>query len=299
MGDQVVGAASFIESVDADFMRMAHRNIDLGSSQYAYYEIPNPGKPKMLLLHGMLVESHCFAKLVPYLKDDYHLLFLDLKGHGQSANGGSYDQAYSADIIASDLRAFHQAVIQEPFYLLGYSLGGQYSLKFAGTYPELVKGLLIIDSAPALCLKATLTILLTLMLTPKSFASKEHALRVYEKRTPGFGEYIANFCLMQDSQGRYVLRYDKNNFAPDSMAKSAARTRDLWQACSKITAPTLILRCEKSFVFNNRLEKKMRESIANSTVVRMKDMKHLIAFSHPRELAGEIHSFTHKVSHAE
>lgn len=299
MGEQVIEAATFSESAPIAIQRMKHKSIRLGDSQYAYYEIPNPGKPKMLLLHGMLVESHCFAKLAPYLKDDYHLLFLDLKGHGKSANGGNYDQGYSADIIASDLQAFHQAVIQEPFYLLGYSLGGQYALKFAGTHPALVKGLLIIDSAPALCLKATLTILLTLMLTPKSFASREHAVRFYDKRTPGFGEYIADFCLIQDARGRYVLRYDKKNFAPDTMAKSTARTKDLWEACKNITAPTLILRCEKSFVFNNRLEKKMRESIANSTGVRMKDMKHLVAFSHPRELAGEIHSFLHKVSHAE
>jgi len=278
---------------------MVCRNIQLGKASYVYYEIPNPGKPKMLLLHGMLVESHCFDQLASYLKDNYHLYFLDLKGHGKSANGSSYDSDYTPDVIANDLLAFHQIAIQEPFYLLGYSLGGQYAIKFAGTHPDLIKGLLIVDSAPALCLKATLTILLTLMLTPKYFASKEHASLFYEKRAPGFGEYIARYCLIQDAQGRYVLRYDKKNFAPDTMAKSAARTKDLWEACRKITAPTLILRCEKSFVFSNRLEKKMRESIAKSTVVLMKGMKHLVGFSHPRELAGEIQSYLQKVSHAQ
>lgn len=299
MGDQMIDAAKLSESAPTASQRMEHKNIWLGNSQYAYYEIPNPGKPKMLLLHGMLVESHCFEKLASDLKDNYHLYFLDLKGHGKSANGSSYDSDYTPEIIASDLLAFYQTAIQEPFFLLGYSLGGQYALKFAGTYPDLIMGLLIVDSAPVLCLKATLTILLTLMLTPKFFASKEDAVCCYEKRAPGFGDYIAKFCLIEDTQGRYVLRYDKKNFAPDTLAKSAARTKDLWDACRKITAPTLVLRCEKSFVFSNRLEKKMRESIANSTVVLMKGMKHLVGFSHPRELAAELQSFLQKISHAQ
>lgn len=270
---------------------MESKTIRLGNSQYAYYEIPNPGKAKMLLLHGMIVESHCFEKLITYLKDDYHLLLLDLKGHGKSENGKSYDADYTNDVIANDLLAFYQAVIQEPCYLLGYSLGGQYAMKFAGAAPDKVKGLVIVDSAPALCLKATLTLLFTLMFTPKFFNSKELACRFYDHRTPGFGQYVVDYCLTQDTQGRYVLRYDKKNFAPDTMAKGAARTKDLWDACTKITAPTLLLRCEKSFVFSTKLERKMRQSIAKIEVVLMKDRGHLIGFTHPQELAEQIRKF--------
>ncbi len=270
---------------------MDSKTIQLGKSQYAYYEIANPGKAKMLLLHGMLVESHCFEKLIACLKDDYHLLLLDLKGHGKSANGSSYDADYCNDVIANDLLAFYQEVIREPFYLLGYSLGGQYAIKFAGTAPDKVKGLILIDSAPALCLKASLTILFTLMLTPRFFVSKEQARRFYDHRTTGFGQYIVDYCLAEDKHGRYVLRYDKENFAPDTLAKGAARTRDLWDSCKKITAPTLVLRCEKSFVFNAKLERKMRERIANIEVVLMRDRTHLIGFTHPQEVSEQIRKY--------
>jgi len=72
---------------------MDSKTIQLGNSHYAYYEIANPGKPKMLMLHGMMVESHCFEKLAEHLKAHYHLFLLDLKGHGKSDNGKSYDEA--------------------------------------------------------------------------------------------------------------------------------------------------------------------------------------------------------------
>ncbi|MGE5384722.1 MAG: alpha/beta fold hydrolase [Betaproteobacteria bacterium] len=274
---------------------MDSKTIQLGNTQYAYYEMANPGKPKMLLLHGMVVESHCFEKLAAFFKDDYHLLFLDLKGHGKSGNGTSYDESYTNDAIARDFLAFYQAVIQEPFHLVGYSLGGQYAIKFAGTFPDKVKSLVLIDSAPELSFKGNLAILFALMKTPKFFKDEAHVYRYYDVRNPGMGDYMLKYCLARDSFGHYTPRYDKLNFAPNTMAKAAARGKDLWEASCRITAPTLLLRGGKSFVFSNRLEKKMRMSIPRLEVVLLKDEEHLMAITHPKEVAEPIRAFLAKV----
>jgi len=271
---------------------MECQKVKIGNIEYAYYELPNPGKPKMLLLHGMLVESHCFAKLAPLLQADYHVIMLDLKGHGKSGRGQSYDSDYTNDAIAKDLHAFYEQVIREPFYIAGYSLGGQYTMKFAGTYPQLLKGVFIIDSAPALSLKGIFKILWLLFTTPKVFKNAEHVRSFYDKKSAlGFGDYMLQHCVTADAQGRYTVTYDKKNLAPDTGAKSKVRTADLWAATKNITAPTLILRAGDSFVLNDKLQAQMQANIRNSEVKFFPGLGHNLVFSNPADVAAAMRDF--------
>lgn len=273
---------------------MDSRTLQIGNTAYAYYELPNPGKEKMLLLHGMMVESHCFEKMAEYLKAHYHLFLLDLKGHGQSANGASYDQDYTNDAIAADLLAFQQKVIGEPFHMVGYSLGGQYTLKFAGAHPELVKSVTLIDSAPAMTGKAVFLILYALFTTPRFFRSKEHVYRYYDRRQPGLGDYMFRYCMAEAPQGRYKLRYDKKNLSPDTLGKAALRTKDLWASTQKIKVPTLVLRAEKSAIIDNRIERTMKANMPQAQIVLMKDMGHNLVFGNPKEVSAQILDFLAK-----
>ncbi|OQA34195.1 MAG: Lipase 3 precursor [Betaproteobacteria bacterium ADurb.Bin341] len=270
---------------------MDSKNIQIGNTRYAYYELPNPGKAKMLLLHGMLVESHCFEAMTEDLKANYHLVLLDLKGHGKSDNGKSYDADYTNDAIAADLLTFQQAVIQEPFHLVGYSLGGQYSLKFAGTHPELVKSVTLIDSAPALSTKGVFLLLYALFTTPKFFRNKEHVYRHYDNRLAGLGDYMFKHCVVEGQNGRYLLRYDKKNLAPNTLAKSALRTKDLWESSKHIKSPVLILRAEKSAIIDHKIERTMKTNMPHAQIVLMKNMGHELVFSKPKEVSEQIEAF--------
>lgn len=271
---------------------MEFKKIRIGAIDYGYYELPNPGKPKMLLLHGMMVESHCFAKLVPLLHANYHVIMLDLKGHGQSGRGQSYDADYTNDAIAKDLHTFYKQVIGEPFYMAGYSLGGQYTMKFAGAYPELLKGVLIIDSAPALSLKGIFKILWMLMTTPKVFRDAEHVRSYYDKKsTLGFGDYMLQYCVTADPAGRYTVTYDKKNLSPDTGAKNKVRIADLWNSTARITAPTLIMRAGDSFVIDDKTQAKMLANIRNSELKLFPGLGHNLVFSNPEDVATTIHDF--------
>lgn len=273
---------------------MDHHTILLGNSSYAYYEIPNPGKPKMLLLHGMMVDSHCFDKIAEYLKPHYHLFMLDLKGHGKSANGKSYDEGYSNEVIAADLLTFQQQVIREPFHMVGYSLGGQYTLKFAGAHPELVRSVTLIDSAPTLSTKGIFLILYALLTVPKFFKNKEHVLNYYNRKLPGLGDYMLAYCVIEGQNGRYSLRYDKKNLSPNTLGKAGIRTKDLWESSKKIKAPVLVLRAEKSAIIDNKIERTMKANMPHAHIVLMKNMGHELVFSHPQAVFEQIHNFVAK-----
>ena len=270
---------------------MDSKTIQLGTTNYTYYEIPNPGKPKMLMLHGMMVESHCFEKMADSLKADYHLFLLDLKGHGKSGNGKNYDEGYTNDVIVGELLSFQQKVIQEPFHLVGYSLGGQYSLKFAGCHPDLVKSVILIDSAPTLSTKGIFLILFALFTTPKFFKNKEHVYHYYDHKLAGLGDYMFRNCISNTQNGRFELRYDKKSLSPNTLTKAGARTLDLWASSKKIKVPTLILRAEKSSIIDNKIEKTMLLNMPQARMVLMKGMGHELVFSHPKEVASQIHTF--------
>lgn len=270
---------------------MDYKTVQIGSAQYAYYEIANPGKPKMVMLHGMMVDAHCFEKIAEQLQNDYHLFLFDLKGHGKSSDGESFDANYANEVICSDLLAIYQQVIGEPFFLVGYSLGGQYTLRFAGTHPEAVRAAIVIDSAPTVSFKGILAILWAMFKTPKVFKNKEHVIRFYDARIPGLGDYMFKHCMTDLGNGRYAIRYDRKRLAPPTAAKAAARTKDIWEACKKIVAPTLVLRAEKSFVLNDKIAAQLQASNPKIEIALMQGMEHNLVFTHPQAVADKIRQF--------
>lgn len=266
------------------------KQIQLGSTTYAFYELPKRGKPKMLLLHGMMVESHCFEPLIEHLKEHFHLYLLDLKGHGKTGNGESYED-YRNEVITEELLAFHRAVIKEPSYLLGYSLGGQYTIKFAGTHSAVLRGAILIDSAPDLSIRGALKIMLLVMTTPGLFRGAENVRQFYDKKSPGFGDYMLEHCMQQDKYGYYSPRYDRANIVPKNSRQSGERAWELWQATKHIEVPVLVLRAEDSFIIDDGIQQRMEENIKQVQVVLMKKMGHNLALTHPQAVAEQILNF--------
>jgi len=62
------------------------------------------GKPPFLMLHGISRVAHQFDHLAPHFKDDYHVIAIDMRGHGDSA--WSPGGAYLVEDYVKDLEAF-------------------------------------------------------------------------------------------------------------------------------------------------------------------------------------------------
>lgn len=55
-----------------------------------YFSWGDPAKPGILLLHGFLAHSRCFAFIAPLLAEDYYLVAFDFSGMGDSGIRESY-----------------------------------------------------------------------------------------------------------------------------------------------------------------------------------------------------------------
>ncbi|WP_313914645.1 alpha/beta hydrolase [Tahibacter sp.] len=101
--------------------------------------------PPLLALHGWLDNAASFGALAPLLASRFHVVAIDLPGHGRSGHrppGGWY---HYVEYLA-DIQAVTQALGWQRYSLLGHSLGGATASVFAAAQPDAVQTLLLIES---------------------------------------------------------------------------------------------------------------------------------------------------------
>jgi len=91
-------------------------------------------QPTLVLLHGFLGSGHDFDGVVSELQQRFHILLVDLPGHGESALTDFPSNDAFAHIHQLLLTTLCQQRISE-YHLLGYSLGGRIALYHASQNP--------------------------------------------------------------------------------------------------------------------------------------------------------------------
>ena len=97
--------------------------------------------PNLILLHGWAMHSGIFAPLLPSLNRHFRVHCVDLPGHGQSLHSAlplDFDAVW-ADIAQS---------LDEPAYVMGWSLGGLFALHGAARFPQRCLGLIMQNASP-------------------------------------------------------------------------------------------------------------------------------------------------------
>lgn len=131
---------------------------DVFGGEVLVHEGGNPDGPAVVLVHGIGQEASAgWAGLIEELTDDYRVLTFDLPGFGHSSAG---NLLYSPDKYARVLWNLIDDFSAEPVHLVGHSLGGAISLRYAGRYPGRVEHLYLVD-VPGILHKATYTGFLT------------------------------------------------------------------------------------------------------------------------------------------
>ena len=107
-----------------------------------HYTEKGEGMP-LLLLHGNGEDGSYFAHQMEFFSDQYRVIAIDTRGHGQSPRGTA---AFTIRQFAEDLRCFMDEQSIRTAHILGFSDGGNIALAFAMKYPERV-GRLIVNGA--------------------------------------------------------------------------------------------------------------------------------------------------------
>ncbi|MGH8656550.1 MAG: alpha/beta fold hydrolase [Gammaproteobacteria bacterium] len=108
---------------------------------------PPQGDPT-IAVHGWLDNSASFDPLAPLLPE-LHLLALDLAGHGLSDHRPPATAYHLVDHVR-DVLAVADALAWQQFGLLGHSLGAAIAALVAGTFPQRITRLVLIEGLGSL-----------------------------------------------------------------------------------------------------------------------------------------------------
>ena len=106
------------------------------------YKVEGNGET-LVFLHGLSDNLLYWEFLASNLKDDYQVIRLDFRGHGESELG---DEEITIDQLANDLINLLEVLDVDKINLIGFSLGGAVALDFAVKYPDKVSSLVLMSS---------------------------------------------------------------------------------------------------------------------------------------------------------
>lgn len=227
-----------------------------------YVDWGNEGAPPLLLVHGG--RDHCrnWDWVAQALRDDYHIVAPDLRGHGNSqwSLGGSYS---GADYVFDIAQLVHRLDLSR-LTIVGHSLGGMISLLFTGAFPERVEKLISIEGfgpPPAMLKRREATppherlsnwvdqLRELAGRKPRRYPTLEGAIERMREANPHLSEDQARHLTVhgvhQNEDGTWSWKFDNylramTPFPPDREAVAGLLAR--------ITMPTLLVRGTDSWV---------------------------------------------------
>lgn len=108
-----------------------------------YVDWGNPDAPPLLLVHGGRDHARSWDWVAQELRNDWHVIAPDLRGHGDSA--WSPDGNYEMSGFVYDLAQLVHQLNLPPVSIVAHSMGGNIATRYTGLYPENVRKLVSIE----------------------------------------------------------------------------------------------------------------------------------------------------------
>jgi pimeloyl-ACP methyl ester carboxylesterase len=116
-----------------------------GSDLKIFYSLHgSTTNPPILLVHGWTCDSTDWSFTIPALIEKYHVITIDLRGHGHSSAPSSATYTI-ADSAADAVALLQHLNLIKDVLVMGHSLGGIVASSLTGLYPDVFRGLVVID----------------------------------------------------------------------------------------------------------------------------------------------------------
>jgi len=269
-----------------------------------YVDWGNEGAPTLILLHGG--RDHCrnWDWVAQELREDWHIIAPDLRGHGDSA--WSSDGEYSPRANVYDLAQLIHQLNVGPVHIVAHSYGGNISLRYAGIYPDMVNKLVAIEGlgpSPKLLAERFAEAPDKRMRdwiegkraaagrVPRKYASLEDAYtRMKEENsylTSEQARHLTIHGISQNEDGTWSWKFDNYFRVMTPYDMPQEELEKLW---ANITCPTLLLYGEKSWA-SNPAEDGRAKHFKNATVKLYKDAGHWLHHDKLTEFVADLKAF--------
>jgi pimeloyl-ACP methyl ester carboxylesterase len=258
-----------------------------------------PDGPLVLALHGWLDNAGTFDGLAPLLPK-VRLLALDLPGHGMSSHHGAGHLYAFIDMVGEVFWAV-EALRWNRFALLGHSMGAGIASLLAGTFPDRVAKLALIEGlGPMSEAPAEAPIRLARALTEQrrkggrpqvKYTSRQDVARrlltSVSKLTERSVQTLLERGLRDTNDGKVTWRADRRH-------RFASRIRlteeQVLAFLSRIACPTLLVRASEGLPFSSQMYERRAAAVANLEVVEVPG-RHHVHLDYPERVAPALQRF--------
>jgi len=246
--------------------------------------IGNPENPAVILVHGLGDEaSTIWESTIDFLKNDYYVITFDLPGFGQSSKS---NELYSPLNYAKFIHYVAQTYVKKPFYLVGHSMGGAISLKYASMYPSDVQSLVLVDAAGILHKFAYSQFLIHAKVD--RFFEEQNGL-VQRLQTPKFNAFVDKMTDKFDNKmhidmdkvlASESLRESVLGGTPSSIAAVALVQTNFSPLLTSIQTPTTIIWGGEDEIAPIQTAYVLRKLLPNARFVTIPKAAHVPMISH-------------------
>jgi len=186
-------------------------------------------KGNVLLLHGWGVSASIFDSLVEFLtKENFDVYLIDFPGFGESPAPKTPLVLESYSLLVKE---FIEKEIKEETIVLAHSFGGRVAIKLASNFPQLIKKLVLIDSAGFVRkgLKNTLIKIFAKIFKPLFKLPVLSSLKIKVYKKIGTEDYLSNLELKKTYAN--IVKEDLT----EEMKKISVETIIIWGKSDKTT----------------------------------------------------------------
>lgn len=249
-----------------------------------YRTIGDPNNPTVALSHTVLWGAEVFQPLITALAADFHILDLDLHGHG----GSGYRTPLIAEGMAADYAGLLAHLGLAKVTWIGYSLGSMIGLRLALQQPALLDKLVLIatNARPDPALLGTQTRQLwDLFRAGQRETIVDPALQLFfaratfQQQPELVAQYRRKAIAMQEVEGMY-------------QAALAAGTRsDVMDQLGSIRTPTLIIAGREDVTATPAEAEEIAARIPNAQLVIVEESSHLLLVEKPQAVTQIVRNF--------
>jgi pimeloyl-ACP methyl ester carboxylesterase len=262
------------------------KSITLDFGKIVYLENSVKSDETLLFVHGFGGNKDTWNRLIEALDEEYHVIVVDLPGHGESISEKTL--GYTMSEQAERVYSFVEAKDLKGFYLFGHSMGGAIALRYTGSHEETLKALILID---AMGLEKTKSDGVKLVersdknpLYDVCTEERMETLLRYSLHKPPYIPDIIKEAMLKEK----CERRDLEKILYEDMYKDVCCLNDI---AKRIHIPTLILWGEKDRMTHIDNATLFHDTIKNSQLVILKEIGHVPILEDPEHTADEVESF--------
>ena len=257
-----------------------------------YLDWGNAAAQPLILLHGIARMAHAFDHLVPHLAKNFHVIAVDMRGHGDS--GWHAEGAYRVEDYTSDIEALIEHLQLRNLVLWGASTGGRVVQMIAGRRPDWVSSVIVEDVGPERPAAISNRRGERMAKEANGWAGVDEMLVQIKVENPRASDAILRNLAQQGSKkredGRIVWKRDP------AILKGFVPT-ELWSTVRKIKAPIIYVLGGVSSIVPPETQQELRAALPQSQIVMMPGLGHYPSDEKPEDFLAIVDRFlasTHK-----